>query len=479
MNGHELAARFVAETRWDALPTAVQRKVRMCFADNLGATIAGTLTQVSRISADYAVESWGGNQATILRHAPGRGLHGLRASMAGAAFANGNATNGLDLDDSARYAYGHAGAQIFPTALAVAEALGRSGAELLTAMVVGYEVAHRIGRCWHASRDVYQACGSWGSVACAAVAANLMRLSPEQAGHALGIAEYHAGNMPMMRDAARPGMVKHGIGWAAMSGVTAAGLAARGYTGIPTLLAFPEYQAWAKDFGGLVVGAGLPEKSPALELPRETRPYMMVEGVAWKPARYACCGWAHAGVEGARRLVGEHTIALNEIAGITVAASRSTKGLFEGLPATSEEAQFNQAWPLAAMLVDGEIGPAQMLESRLSDPRIRELAAKVKVVEDAEMDRLCRLFEQGDPAGRFASVVTITLCDGREFCSGVVDGGLRFPQPGWDEARMEDKFRWMAGFVLAGDQIDALAGMLWQFEQMPNVQQLFETLASG
>ena len=177
----------------------------------------------------------------------------------------------------------------------------------------------------------------------------------------------------------------------------------------------------------------------------------MVEGVAWKPARYACCGWAHAGVEGARRLVQEHGIDLDDIARIVVAGSKSTVRLGTRLPSTTEEAQFNQAWPLAAMLVDGEIGPAQMLEARLSDPRIRELAAKVEVVEDAEMERLCRLFEQGDPGGRFASTVTITLHDGREFHSGVVDGGLRFPQPGWDEARMEDKFRWMAGFVLPGN----------------------------
>ena len=308
----------------------------------LGATLAGTLTQVSRISADYAAEAWGGDQATILRHEPGRGLHGLRASMAGAAFANANAANGLDLDDSARYAYGHAGAQIVPTALAVAEALDRSGAELLTAMVVGYE-SRASDRPLLAceSRDVYQACGSWGSVACAAVAANLMRLTPEQAGHALGIAEYHAGNLPMMRDVDDPGMVKHGIGWGAMTGVTAAGLAARGYTGIPTLLAFPEYQDWASDIG---------------------QNYLMVEGVAWKPARYACCGWAHAGVEGARRLVQEHVIILDDIARIVVAGSKSTVRLGTRLPTTTEEAQFNQAWPLAAMLVDGEIGPAQMLE---------------------------------------------------------------------------------------------------------------------
>jgi 2-methylcitrate dehydratase PrpD len=323
-------------------------------------------------------------------------------------------------------------------------------------MVVGYEVAHRIGRCWHASRDVYQACGSWGSVACAAVAANLIRLTPEQAGHALGIAEYHAGNLPMMRDVDDPGMVKHGIGWGALTGVTAAGLAARGYTGIPTLLAFPEYQAWATDIG---------------------QNYLMAEGVAWKPARYACCGWAHAGVEGARRLVQEHVIILDDIARIVVAGSKSTVRLGTCLPTTTEEAQFNQAWPLAAMLVDGEIGPGQMLDERLSDPQIRELAAKVEVVEDAEMERLCRLFEQGDPGGRFASTVTITLQDGREFHSGVVDGGLRFPQLGWDEARMEDKFRWAVGFVLDRARIDALAEMLWRFEALPSVRELIVTIA--
>ena len=113
-NGHNLAAHFVAQTRWEDLPTTVQRKARLCLADSLGATLAGTLTRVSRISADFAVEAWGGDQATVLRRDPERGLHGLRASMAGASFLNANAANGLDLDDSARYAYGHAGADIYP-----------------------------------------------------------------------------------------------------------------------------------------------------------------------------------------------------------------------------------------------------------------------------------------------------------------------------------------------------------------------------
>jgi 2-methylcitrate dehydratase PrpD len=128
------------------------------------------------------------------------------------------------------------------------------------------------------------------------------------------------------------------------------------------------------------------------------------------------------------------------------------------------------------MLVDGEIGPAQMLEARLSDPRIRALAVKVEVVEDPEMERLCRLFEQGDPSGRFASTVTITLHDGCAFHSGLVDGGLRFPQPDWDEVRMEEKFRWAAGFVLDQSRIDTLAEMLWRFEMTLSVRELFGVL---
>lgn len=448
MNANDLAAEFVATIRWDALPEPVRRKAWMCLLDNLGATLAGTLTRVSAIAADYVAAAWPGDDATIV-------LHKRRASAAGAAFANGCAANGIDIDDSARYAYGHAGAQIFPTALSVAESLGCSGAQLLCALVVGYEVAHRIGRCWHASRSEYQACGSWGSVACAAVAAHLMELTPDQVHHALGIAEYHAPNLPMMRDVDHPAMVKHGIGWAAMTGVVSAGLAARGFTGIPTLLSFPEYQEWGQDIG---------------------RNYLMVDGVAWKSEHYACCGWAHAGVEGARQLVETNNIKLADIASIRVESSRATARLGTRLPATTEEAQFNQAWPLAAMLIDGEIGPAQMLEERLPDPQIRELAGRVEVVATDEMEELYHLFEQGHPHGRFASRVLITLHDGRRFDSGLVDGGLGFPQPGWDEARMVRKFRWLAGFVIDDEHANRLLDLLAHLEQVPDVRELTSEL---
>jgi 2-methylcitrate dehydratase PrpD len=395
----------------------------------------------------------------------------MRSSALGAAFANAAAANALDVDDSARYAYGHAGVQVFAAALAVAEARGLSGAQMLTGMVVGYETAHRVGGAWHASRSVYQACGSWGSVACAAVAAHLMGLPPEQAGHALGIAEYYSPNLPMMRDIDHPAMVKHGVEWAALTGIVAAELASRGFTGIPGILSnidparndmrtVPDLHGdappWARTIG---------------------REYLMVDGVAGKPARYACCGWAHAGVEGARRLVLDHTLDLDEIERIQVEGSHGTYRLGARLPGTTEEAQFNQAWPLAAMLVDGEIGPDQMLAPRLSDERIRSLAQKVEVVESVEMEQLCRLFEQGDPRGRFASRVVIEMKDGRRFETGLVDGGLRFPQAGWDAERMAEKFRWLAGFILPATAVEETLDMLRRFDRLPSVTALTDRLA--
>jgi len=448
LDGNERTARFVTNTRWDALPEHVKWKAHMCLLDNVGATLASTLTRVSQITADYAAEAWRGDNATIL-------LHGKRSTAVGAAFANAWAANGIDIDDGARYAYGHAGAQLFPTALAVAEALDLDGSRMLTAMVVGYEVAHRVGRCWHDHHEIYQACGSWGSVACAATAANLMDLTPEQTKHALGIAEYHAPNLPMMRDIDDPAMVKHGIGWGAMTGVISAELASRGFTGIPSILGSEQYEDWVSDIG---------------------QRYIMVSGVIWKSKGYACCSWAHPAMKGAITLVKEHDINLEDITTIRVEGFHETVRLGAELPSTTEEAQFNVAWPLAAMLVDGEVGPAQTLEHRLQDPQIRELAQKVELVESEELNELCQLFELGDPRGRFAGSVAVLLKDGHEFSSGVIDAGATFPQPGWDEDRMEDKFRWLTAYALDEPCIDALVDMLWHFEDVASARELTEVL---
>ncbi len=446
-NGNDLVSAFISEISWDRVPAAVQHRIRLALLDSLGATLVGTLTPISRITAEYAEVTWPGDQATIL-------LHGRRASAIGAAFANGYAGNGIDIDDCALFTKGHPGVQIFPTALALSEALGLDGAGMLTAMVVGYEVAHRAARIWHATHDVYQACGSWGSVACAAIASRLLGLNPEQTCHALGIADYHAPNLPMMRDIDHPTMVKHGIGWGTMTGITAAQLAARGFTGVPSLLGLEEHSDWVSDIG---------------------QHYIMAENIAWKG--YSCCAWDHAAMKAVEGLVREHEIDVGDIIHIRVEAPHVTVRLGTELPATTEEAQFNLAWPLAALLIDGEVGPAQVLEHRLSDPQIRDLARKVELVETDELNRLYGQAEKGSGQGRYAAIVSLTLVDGQELRSEMVEGNINFPQQGWDQPRVEDKFRWLTQHVLDDGRVGQLLDMVRGFEQVPDVRELARLVA--
>jgi 2-methylcitrate dehydratase PrpD len=445
--GNDAVNSFIAHVSWDQLSDDVRHVAHLGLLDTLGAALVGTLTPVSHIASEFAAETWPGDDATIL-------LHGRRAAPPGAAFANGYAANGIDIDDCGFYTKGHPGVQIVPTALALAEAHALSGADVLTGIVIGYEVSHRAARIWHATHDVYQACGSWGSVACAAVAARLMGLNEEQTGHALGIADYHAPNLPMMRDIDDPAMVKHGIGWGAMNGIMSAQLAARGFTGIPSLFGFEECQDWVTDIG---------------------EHYIMADGLAWK--RHACCAWDPAAILGVDQLMREHSFVAKDVAAVRVETFHQTLRLGTDLPATTEEAQFNQAWPLAAYIVDGAVGPRQILGSALEREDIRDLAKRIDVVEAEELNELYRLACQGDPRGRYASKVIVELRNGPTLETGQVEGEINFPQQTWDDESLEEKFRWLAGHVLEEERIDALIEMIWRFENAPDVQELTQLVA--
>ncbi len=446
MDGNELAAQFIGDTRWSRLPDAVQHKVKMCLVDIVAAIVGGVLTPISDVAAAYAPVAWPGDDATIL-------LHDRRARAAGAAFANACAANGLDCDDGGAYTRGHQGAQVFPTALALSEALGLGGSAMLAAVVVGYEISHRFARCWHRyQHPVYQADGSWGSVACAATAANLMGLDTHTIKQALGIAEYHAPNLPMERDLIHPAMVKHGHGWAAMNGIVAAELAERGFTGIPGLLGFEEYQDWVATLGD---------------------EYIILDGVSFK--RYCSCGWGHMAIAAVKKLQRKHDWIVQDIAAIKVEGHHWTAVLHTAHPTTTEEAQFSVKWPLAAYLIDGEVGPDQVLESRLGDASIKALVDKIELVESEELDDLYRPSFEGTGRGLSASRVVIRLEDGRTLDSGPVSDSCRIEAHGDDE-RLEAKFRWLTGYVLEQDRTDRLLEMLWHFEAVPDVGELTSLL---
>jgi hypothetical protein len=104
------------------------------------------------------------------------------------------------------------------------------------------------------------------------------------------------------------------------------------------------------------------------------------------------------------------------------------------------------------------------------------LARKVHVVESEDLNRLRRLYEQGDPEGRFASIVTIRLNDGREFTSGLKDGGMAINAGGWNREMMADKFRWLTETVMAQRKIDEVLDLAWHLEELDSVRELTSKL---
>ena len=258
----------------------------------------------------------------------------------------------------------------------------------------------------------------------------------------------------MMRDIDHPAMVKHGSGWGAMTGITAAELSSRGSTGIPGILTFEKYRDWVVDIG---------------------QNYIMVDGVIWK--EYACCAWAHAALGAAGMLARKYSIKVEDIARIKIEGFHESLRMGAKLPDTAEEAQFNLAWPLAALLVYGEVGPEQMLERSFNDPKIQDVVSKIELVESEELNRLYRLAAQGDPKGKYASVVTVTLKDSRQFSSGMVESKIRYPQPGWDEQRVEEKFRWLMRYALDEPRTDELVDIVWHFEEISDVRELTQIVA--
>jgi len=438
---------FIQKITWDDLPPEVQERARVCMMDNLGSALAGVQARASRIAAETAQALFPGDQSTLI-------YSGRKVSALGAAFANGVAANAVDIDDSGMYTWGHPGAQVLAAALALCESRNTSGAEMMAASVVGYEVMFRAARFWYDSNSFMRCCGSWGSTGCAALAAHVMKLPPEQIMNALGIAEFDSPYLPLMKSVDEPTMVKHGIGLGALTGLMSADLASRGFTGTSSLFSEERYNSWVGDIGENFI------------LPR---------GIAWKD--FACCAWSHPALLAIQRLLAEKKYVEQEVSKIIVEVYEAALHLGTRLPETTEQAQFNLAWPIAALIVDGEVGPKQVLEPRLSDERMRAIAAKVELVVSDELTRLYQLCEVGDPEGRDAARVTIELMNGQKIESGLAHIPI-YAEQAWDRDRVERKFRWLLEDSFHESAINQLVEIIWNFDKLRDVSKLTSLISA-
>lgn len=215
---------FAADLRYEDVPEDVVEKAKLHVLDTLGIAVATHGMDFAEMMLGVARGFRGVRQSTAV----GSGEK-LPAPLA--ALVNGTMAHGLDYDDTHRTSGVHASAFAVPAAVAVAEARGKRGKDVLTAVVTGYEISARLGmvasgkflaRGWHPTSVL-------GTFASSVVASRVMGLSGDQMATAMGIAGSQASGLAQWLDEGSWTKRMH-PGWAEHSGIMAALLAEQGYS---------------------------------------------------------------------------------------------------------------------------------------------------------------------------------------------------------------------------------------------------------
>src|ERR1700719_1089587 len=163
---------WVSELTLSAVPADVVNHLKLCVLDSIGCGLYGAAQPWGKIASDVAVSFSGGGPSSLFGRAE-------KVSPPDAALANGTAIHGFEIDDAHVSSSHHPGAVTLAASLAVAEAQGSSGEQILTALAAGYEVGIRVGICAGITHSTsgYHVTGTVGPLGAAAAAARLLRLS--------------------------------------------------------------------------------------------------------------------------------------------------------------------------------------------------------------------------------------------------------------------------------------------------------------
>ena len=388
---HVLA--FVGRTQLSDIPETVRAHARYLLLDLIGVAAVGSGTPTARIISDYAATNMAAGadspSAPIL-------FDGRLVSPAGAALAGGMMIDSIDAHDGHKLVKGHVGCSLLPAVLAALAATGRQAdeEELLTALIIGYEVGVRCGMALHNTVFDYHTSGAWMAVAIAAVTGRIYGLPADQIWHAMGIAEYHGPRSQMMRVIDHASMLKDGSGWGAMAGVSAADLARAGFTGAPAITVLDERLSdiWS-DLGRRW---------------RTTEQYIKL---------WPVCRWAQPAMQAVFDSLGQASVHPDEIDRIEIDTFHESLRLASPHPRSGDEAQYSICWPVAAAVFavhEGRhFGAWDVSEAALARRDIHALSNRISLKED-------QAFNAVFPAKR-QSRVTIILTSGERLQATTLD----------------------------------------------------------
>lgn len=433
-------AAFVVNTGFTELAADLVHTSQRGIVDCLGVSIgAAGDPSVSKL-VDLITFLGGEPHATVWTTA-------LRSSLADAVLVNAHLAHVIDFDDTylSDLTTMHGNTGVVPAALAVGEWLGASGADLLTACALGYEVEVRValsgGRTLHRQRwHITSIVAGFGA---AVAAGKLLGLNEDQMTVALGIAGTQAGGLIEVLGTMSKAFQ---VGRAASTGVLAALLAREGFTGPEDILTgkwgFHAVFHSDRNFDELVGELG-------------TRWNLRNEGLK----RHACGINQHATLDGIIALQARHQVQANEVKRIELRLNPHVlvpTGNKE--PQNGLEGKFSIYHATAVAFIDGQAGPAQFTDARVTDPAVIALRERVGVVPDESIHR--------DEAQ-----VSLHLVDGRVLEEHVEHASGTAANPLTDE-QVTTKFELLSTPVLGAARTRQLVDMLGRLETLPNVAEL-------
>ena len=358
---------FAENLTYDDLREPLLKILRRSFLDTMGVAAIGSTTELSDLARKGAMAVFGTGTAGGARML----MDGRKLSPAGAAMAGAFTVDSIDAHDGTSPNKGHAGSAIFPALLAVADAMRANGTaitgkDFATWLAVAYEVSYRAGQVQHATCDDYHTSGAWTAVGVAAACAKMLGCNTEEIRHAAGIGEYHGPRSQMMRCIDFPTMVRDGVGWGAPSGVTAAYLAREGFTGAPALTCEgKDAEPYWDNLGDQ---------------------WLTVDHTHYKP--YPCCRWAHPSLDAVQELMAKNNLTHARVKAVKIKTFHNATRLAGHEPKSPDEFTYAIAFPVAAMIVRGQVGIDELTSETLQDPDILRISRATELIDDPHLTKI-------------------------------------------------------------------------------------------
>ncbi|WP_343499405.1 MmgE/PrpD family protein [Achromobacter denitrificans] len=447
----ELAA-FAANLRYEDIPAPVLRRAEDLLLDCLASILAGASARAVQAIDRYAAAmgpATGDSEVLITRR---------RTTPLFAAMVNAAAAHVVEQDDVHNGSVFHPAAVVFPPALAVAQALGRSGRDLLVAAVAGYEVGIRVGEFLGRSHyKIFHTTGTAGTLAAAVTTGRLLNLSPEAMLNALGSAGTQAAGLwEFLRDAADSKQLH--TAKAAADGITAAYLAQEGFTGARHILEGPQ---------GMAAGMST-DADPSRLCDRLGERWALAE-TSFK--FHASCRHTHPAADALQQALRDNNLTEADIERVVAHVHQGAIDVLGPVvnPQTVHQSKFSMGTVLALIARQGRAGLAEF-DAGLDDPGVATFRGRVEMELDPEVD--------GAYPRRWIGKVTVYTRDGRKLHSRV-DEPKGDPGNTLSRAEIEDKTLSLGRYAGAATEAElrGLIDAIWGLEKQERIGALLPPAA--